>query len=293
MFFFHLGKGHLAPFGSVRALCTPPIQPLNPLDKNKVLVTTSFLLSLPSFRLSTTMLGPAIFASLLLIGSDVVSAIPTLRRPTFKERPRTALITPNGTSNCVPSFGNDTMYHIFARGNGKSSTHIPHEDSSPSGDSSKGGTVFVSGTDSPEDGAYYFLPVSLPLIPDNSTVSTAMNGTMTSLAFRLNLADQPMGQHCVVAQNGRVLTTGSCENDDSIFVVTCSTCPSPADESTTPGKIGSTCRIRAILPAMSSAYCTSWNYSAGPIPGVPGYGAVGMRKCKDGMKGQEWDIVEA
>ncbi|GAA5898126.1 uncharacterized protein JCM6883_000931 [Sporobolomyces salmoneus] len=229
------------------------------------------------------MLNLQVLITAALIGTTLVSAIPTStpnKRLTFKDRQFQSKVTNTTTSTCNPSFGDETLYNIFARGNDSAVWEwVPDF---YSGNDSSGGTVFVSGTDTPQDGAYYFLPATLPSSADNSTTS-AGNSTSTTTAYRLNLADKPKGQHCIVAKNGRTLTTGSCENDDSIFIISCSTCSSAP----------SNCRIRATVPAISSAYCTSWRAGAATIPGVPGYGAVGLRSCKDGAKGQEWDIKVA
>ncbi|GAA6007172.1 hypothetical protein JCM11491_003030 [Sporobolomyces phaffii] len=222
-------------------------------------------------------------AAAAFLGSSLVGAAPTGKRVLFKDRPRPQLVV-NGTTSCVPAVGNETLYNIFAAGNTSAVWEwIPNF---YSGNATSGGTVFVSGTDSPEDGAYSFLPVDR----DHPLVT---NSTTAGGAFRLNLADRPRGQHCIVAQDGRVLTTGSCENDDSIFFVTCSNCSS--DAAAAVDKVGAACRIRAaVAPPLASSSCTSWAAGASPPPpGVPGYGPVGLRTCKDGMKGQEWDLVEA
>ncbi|GAA5957087.1 hypothetical protein JCM3765_005402 [Sporobolomyces pararoseus] len=217
-----------------------------------------------------------------IAGSTVVSGLPTnpKKRLTFKQRVQQSKVLTNST--CTPQFEVETMYNIFASGN--DSAVWEWMPTFYSGDDSQGGTVFVSGTDSPEDGAYYFLPASLP--SSNISTSSSTNSASTVSAFRLNLADKPKGQHCIVAQDGRTLTTGSCENSDSIFLVSCSTCGS----FTSNPKIGSTCQIRSTVPAVSTSYCTSWAASSVSIPGVPGYGPVGLRACQAGTKGQQWDI---
>ncbi|GAA5996302.1 hypothetical protein JCM5350_006505 [Sporobolomyces pararoseus] len=220
----------------------------------------------------------------LIVGSTIlVSGFPTnpKKRLTFKQRVQQSKVLSNST--CTPQFQAE-MYNIFASGN--DSAVWEWMPTFYSGDDSQGGEVFVSGTDSPEDGAYYFLPASLP--SSNISTSALTNSASSASAFRLNLVDKAKGEHCIVAQDGRTLTTGSCQNNDSIFLVSCSTCASFTSNSTIGG---STCQIRSTVPARSSSsYCTSWAASSAGTPGVPGYGPVGLRACQTGTKGQQWDI---
>ncbi|GAA5829309.1 hypothetical protein JCM3766R1_001054 [Sporobolomyces carnicolor] len=205
-----------------------------------------------------------LFITATLAASCLASAIPTSRL-TFKDRLETKLSVNSTAPRCVPSFGNETLYNIFARGNDSAVWEwIPNF---YSGDDSSGGTVFVSGTDSPEDGAYRFLATALPSANSSSTSSPlsarSSDSTTLTVAYRLNLADKPTGQHC-------------------LFAVTCSSCSDPS---------AAACRIRATVPAISSGYCTGWARAATTVPGVPGYGPVLLRPCKEGgSKGQEWDI---
>ncbi|GAA5929599.1 uncharacterized protein JCM15063_004198 [Sporobolomyces koalae] len=189
-------------------------------------------------------------------------AVAAPARRTFKERTTATNETPTTASGCLPRLHNETLYNLFAP-NDAVWEWIPD---SHSGESLTGGTVFVSGTDSPEDGAYYFLPVHLD-----------SNGTV---GYRLNLADHEVGKHCLVARSGRQLSTAACEKHDSIFTISCSECPSISPASASSGdKVGSGCQIRAHTPAtFSSRYCTSWTRTS--IPGVPGYGAVGLKACR-------------
>lgn len=74
-----------------------------------------------SFTLPTSRLDMAsastLFITATLAASCLASAIPTSRL-TFKDRLETKLSVNSTAPRCVPSFGNETLYNIFARGNG-------------------------------------------------------------------------------------------------------------------------------------------------------------------------------
>ncbi|GAA5857593.1 hypothetical protein JCM5353_006872 [Sporobolomyces roseus] len=217
----------------------------------------------PSFRAVASSALFLVLAATTTLGS----AVPA-QRLSIKERAT--------STSCSPAFGEDQMYNIFVAGNGSAAWEwLPDF---YSGNAKEGGNLFVSGTDSPEDGAYYFIPVN----STKSTTKPISTKTKTVNNYRLSLADQEKGQHCLVARSGKMLSTGSCEEDDSIFTVSCSSCSSAT------GNIGSSCRIQS----NNSRYCTTWFKKQGELPGSPGYGPIGVKLCRK-LVWQNWDIVEA
>ncbi|GAA5881208.1 hypothetical protein JCM1840_001285 [Sporobolomyces johnsonii] len=133
-----------------------------------------------------------------------------------------------------------------------------------------GGTIYVSGTDTPEDGAWY--------------ITATTNGADR---YRLSLADEAAGKHCLVADDGRQLTTGSCDGDESLFTVSCALCTATSSSSNTI-PLASGCTIRA-ASSTTSGMCPTW-VRAGATRGL---GEVELKRCRSRFKWQLWDFVRA
>ncbi|GAA6061657.1 hypothetical protein JCM10212_002534 [Sporobolomyces blumeae] len=194
-------------------------------------------------------LSPSSLLSLVPLWLAATTAVAVSARPNFKPRnPKVKVSVPGAATTpeplCTPSSDLDAVYNLFAKGNGSAAWEwIPDSvhDEDEQGTTLSGGTVFVSGTDSPEDGAYYLIPVA-----------SVANSTSTS-TFRLSLADH--AKAC----------------------------------SSTGSKTGDSCSIRT----RAGPQCAAWLARGESIPGVPGYGPVGLAMCRRGNEWQSWDVVRA
>ncbi|GAA5917059.1 hypothetical protein JCM5296_004076 [Sporobolomyces johnsonii] len=169
--------------------------------------------------------------------------------------------------SCTPAFADGALYNVFATGNNSAVWDwLP----ASSNETTAGGTIYVSGTDTPEDGAWY--------------ITAAANGADR---YRLSLADEAAGKHCLVADDGRQLTTGSCDGDESLFTVSCALCTATSSSSNTI-PLASGCTLRA-APSTSSGLCPTW-VRAGATRGL---GEVELKRCRSRFKWQLWDFLRA
>ncbi|GAA5949847.1 hypothetical protein JCM21900_004223 [Sporobolomyces salmonicolor] len=200
--------------------------------------------------------------SAVLACALALSAVPATSIKTFKEA------TSAVEQSCTPAFADGALYNVFATGNNSAVWDwLP----ASSNETARGGTIYVSGTDTPEDGAWY-------------VTAAAENGADK---YRLSLADEAAGKHCLVADNGRKLSTGSCDGDESLFTVSCALCTATSSSSdTTP--LASGCILRT-TSSTTSGLCPTW-VKAGATRGL---GEVELKTCRSRFKWQLWDFVQA
>ncbi|GAA5925422.1 hypothetical protein JCM3775_001407 [Rhodotorula graminis] len=138
----------------------------------------------------------------------------------------------------VPSGDTDGLVNVFAVSRGVATwEYVPP---SPSGPKS-GGALYLSQTDTPEDGAFF--------IVEQASRDPAHEGPV----WTLSLGSQEPGVQCVSAP-GKMLptTTGSCDDLAAEFELTCLSCPATTAASSTTAETGTALARRCTLRSVAA-----------------------------------------
>ncbi|BGP01305.1 hypothetical protein RTBOTA2_000992 [Rhodotorula toruloides] len=176
-------------------------------------------------------------------------------------------LNPN-KSSCAVVLENGRLVNVFSK-----NKRTWAWDYLPSADSS-GGTVYLSETDSPEDGAWHVVQAQ----------------GMNSSVITLNLASDEESFQCIrVTGKNRLATTGACSLEKSQFTISCESCAPLSTSPTTGLALASGCQLRSVA---SPTQCLS---TISPTADSPRkLAAIGTRTCA-GLRGwgQLWDLVVA
>ncbi|BGP14599.1 hypothetical protein JCM10213_001947 [Rhodosporidiobolus nylandii] len=166
-------------------------------------------------------------------------------------------------SSCVPDFADEAvMYNVFQAGRGSAKN--------------EGGAVFLSETDSPENGAWYISPAE------------GGNGT-----FTLSLASKDEGVQCLRSVGrGRQLTTGACGLEKAQFTLSCSTCPPSGPSTQNVAFAGRACVLRSLA---SPEHCVASVVPPANATGAaqPGLAELRLEACRVRTRRQAWDFIRA
>ncbi|GAA6002215.1 hypothetical protein JCM10207_003130 [Rhodosporidiobolus poonsookiae] len=173
---------------------------------------------------------------------------------------------------CVPDLEAGEVLNVFRAGQADEAWEFLPSTKYPT--AVTGGAVYLSQTDTPENGGWYLSEVE------------GQNGT-----FTLSLASQEAGVQCLrtVGKN-RAVTTGPCDQLKSTFTLTCTTCPSSsASSSSADASARYLARACTFTSLASPGYCLQ----AVAAAGSPGLGQLEARKCAARSRAQAWDLVRA
>ncbi|GAA5836110.1 hypothetical protein JCM9279_002197 [Rhodotorula babjevae] len=180
---------------------------------------------------------------------------------------------------CTPSpsalsAGADGLVNIFALGRAVAAwEYVPPSPSWPK----SGGALYLSQTDTPEDGAFY--------VAERASLDPAQEDPV----WTLSLGSQEPGVQCVSAPSKLAsATTGSCDELAAEFELSCLSCPAQAASSSPDASTGTAvargCMLRSVAAGgqcLTAAYFSS--SSATP--------RIVTRACKGSRgAGQVWDL---
>ncbi|GAA5899435.1 hypothetical protein JCM8208_001645 [Rhodotorula glutinis] len=175
----------------------------------------------------------------------------------------------------APSAGADGLLNVFAMGRAVATwDYVPPSSSWPKA----GGALYLSQIDTPEDGAFY--------VVERASLDPAHEDPV----WTLSLGSQEPSVQCVSASGKMSMaTTGSCDELEAEFELSCLSCPSTAASSSSSTAASGTslargCTLRSVAAGgqcLTAVYTSSTSVTP----------RIATRTCKGSRAaGQVWDL---